>query len=1035
MFKYISVFVSLFFIQVCSSQVGINTTTPNAQLDIKSSNQAFPSNTDGILIPKIDAFPVVNPTADQQGMMVYLTTIVGVNLPGFYYWDNTTTSWISLKGNEDADWYKVATTSAPTSINDNMFHNGNVGIGEVNPLYKLDIKESNVAKTRVANFEHINPGNNLNIEVLKTSINSGINTNGIYYGLNNSMSLSNSVMGIGTNNLYNGTSSNEVCGYRNAFFVSGSGTRFGLSNNFNSGTGVRYGVHNVFSGTANQQVGLYNYFSGTPTFALLGTFNKFEDTSMQPKTGSYNQFINDPTANGINYGYRNSFDGIGGQAKFGFYNEILGNGNGDFYGLNNFVSNSGNGSLVGVKSEINGSGTGNKYGIFNTINPSAGGVHYGVYSSALKANSFAGYFLGRVAIGTSDADKYILPSNRGTLGQIMQTDGVGNVTWQNVSAVIGSNYWSTNGNSATVAGTNFIGTTDNVDLIFKRNGLVAGKIEITNTAFGAEALNSNTTGFSNTAIGVNALRANINGSSNVALGYGALNSNTSGSFNLALHKALTLNTIGSYNLGVGFEALHNNTTASYNCAIGYQALFGNTVGNFNTAIGSSALANNVSGNSNLAIGSMALNSSISASFNLALGNNALRYNTSGSNNVALGLNSLEDNTTGVYNTGVGNSTLKDNINGVDNVAIGNATLQLNVSGSSNTSVGTRSMFYNTTGNSNTALGFNALFRNTSGVGNIGIGFSTLVNNTIGNRNIAIGSQALFNNDNGAYNITIGSEALYNNISGSDNIAIGYQAGYNEIGSNKLYIENSNSSTPLIYGEFDNDIIKINGVVKVHKNPADAEELQLNNTSVFAHSSGNQDFGTGQNEFLLSSREGVGETGGIYGDGNAVSIWSPGDGNLGQPPALVYFLDEDQFDATNTNPYDNTALKSYISPAGAYVQISDKNKKENIEKINNALEKILAISGYTYQFKQDHKEIEKGKEPIKSSGVLAQELEKVLPEAIQKSKDGDYFVDYAAITPLLIEAIKEQQKNIQKQEEKISSLEERLAKLEALLNKQ
>ena len=44
--------------------------------------------------------------------------------------------------------------------------------------------------------------------------------------------------------------------------------------------------------------------------------------------------------------------------------------------------------------------------------------------------------------------------------------------------------------------------------------------------------------------------------------------------------------------------------------------------------------------------------------------------------------------------------------------------------------------------------------------------------------------------------------------------LGYQAGYSETGSNKLYIENSNSATPLIYGEFDNDLVKINGALHV-----------------------------------------------------------------------------------------------------------------------------------------------------------------------------------------------------------------------------
>ncbi|MCB0458212.1 MAG: hypothetical protein KDC91_10755, partial [Flavobacteriaceae bacterium] len=91
-------FMVAFFLKgfLLSSQVGINTTSPNAILDISASNAATPNNTDGILIPKIDAFPAVNPGAAQNGMMVFLTTTIGVNTPGFYYWEQATTSWKSV---------------------------------------------------------------------------------------------------------------------------------------------------------------------------------------------------------------------------------------------------------------------------------------------------------------------------------------------------------------------------------------------------------------------------------------------------------------------------------------------------------------------------------------------------------------------------------------------------------------------------------------------------------------------------------------------------------------------------------------------------------------------------------------------------------------------------------------------------------------------------------------------------------------------------------------------------------------------------
>ncbi len=68
---------------------------------------------------------------------------------------------------------------------------------------------------------------------------------------------------------------------------------------------------------------------------------------------------------------------------------------------------------------------------------------------------------------------------------------------------------------------------------------------------------------------------------------------------------------------------------------------------------------------------------------------------------------------------------------------------------------------------------------------------------------------------GNNNVAIGLGAGYSNVSGSNNIFLGVQAGYNETGRNKLYIENSNSATPLIYGEFDNDLLRINGTLDIN----------------------------------------------------------------------------------------------------------------------------------------------------------------------------------------------------------------------------
>lgn len=593
-------------------------------------------------------------------------------------------------------------------------------------------------------------------------------------------------------------------------------------------------------------------------------------------------------------------------------------------------------------------------------------------------------------------------------------------TWKGLGGSIG---WGLTGNAGTNATSNFIGTTDDKDIVFKRNNIKAGLINAAsnNTAFGVSTLNANTTGSENTAIGKDALTANTWGSYNTAIGYQTLTSNTTGDANIALGiNALKSNTIGNYNIALGNNALTNNLKGEYNIALGISALPNNTNASRNIAIGYSALLGQNFSNGafeytteNIAIGSDALRNNnptngANAKWNLAVGNNALSRNNTGNENTAVGY----------YSQGGAFGYTNDSNN--------------------NTSIGCKSLAYNGSGNFNTAVGSHALFTQNFGNGgvsyetnNVAVGVSALFYNnptatTNGINNTAIGNFASNQNTTGLNNTALGYGSLYRNTTGSSNVALGYQAGYYESGSNKLYIENSNSTAPLIYGEFDNDIVKVNGTIKVNLTAADAEEMQVKNTNVYTHANGNQNFGSGGNSFLISSRDGIADSGGIHGDGNALTLWSPGDAQQGQNAALVYFLDEDWFDAT-TNAYDNTALKSYITPAGNYVQISDKNKKENIVKLTNAIDKISQINGYTYQFKLAPSEIEKGDKPIKSSGVIAQEIEKVLPEAVQKNDNGDYFVDYAAITPLLIEAIKEQNDKIQLLENRLKMIEEKLGK--------
>ena len=349
-----------------------------------------------------------------------------------------------------------------------------------------------------------------------------------------------------------------------------------------------------------------------------------------------------------------------------------------------------------------------------------------------------------------------------------------------------------------------------------------------NTAVGESALYTNTAGDHNTAIGQATLVFNTTGKNNTAIGAGALLDNLTGNDNTATGMlAIYTNSVGSQNTADGFKALYSNTTSD-NTAIGYSALTSNTTGGSNTATGSQALYSNTTASNNTAdgfkalysntagdntaIGYSALTSNTTGSSNTAAGSYSLFFNTEGSSNTANGYSTLYSNTTGTSNTANGSSALHSNSTGSYNTANGSGALQSNTTGSWNTANGDEALLTNTGGGNNSATGYSALTSNTSGGYNTSVGSHSLYSNTIGNYNTCIGYGANYNNEEGSNNTIIGNQAGYGtsiqNITGD--VFLGYQAGYYETGDNKLYIENSNSSSPLIWGDFSNDRVVING---------------------------------------------------------------------------------------------------------------------------------------------------------------------------------------------------------------------------------
>lgn len=135
------------------------------------------------------------------------------------------------------------------------------------------------------------------------------------------------------------------------------------------------------------------------------------------------------------------------------------------------------------------------------------------------------------------------------------------------------------------------------------------------------------------------------------------------------------------------------------------------------------------------------------------------------------------------------------------------------------------------------------------------------------------------------------------------------------------------------------------------------------------------------------------------------ISSVGDENM-------FFLDAsaDRIGIGTSTPSQVLEVAGNILANGNLIR-SDKRWKTKIELISNALEKLDQINGYTYKWKV-------GTDTTPQVGVIAQEIELVLPEAVKTDAEGYKSVDYGKLSALLIEAVKEQQTIITSLENKI-----------------
>ena len=389
--------------------------------------------------------------------------------------------------------------------------------------------------------------------------------------------------------------------------------------------------------------------------------------------------------------------------------------------------------------------------------------------------------------------------------------------------------------------------------------------------------------------------------------------------------------------------------------------------------------------SNYFIGHEAGKSITNGQYNLFLGYGAGRSTTGGTqvygewqgcNNIFIGYNSGYGNTTGYKNVFIGYQSGKSNSSGVKNTFIGNESGTTNSSGGYNTFLGYNSGIANSAGQGNTFVGADCGFYNTSANNNTCMGTYAGENLSTGSYNTFIGGQSGHGGGipgtnpsafiTGNYNTAIGYQSGFSNVAGSGNIFIGYQAGYSFTGSNSLYIDNSSTSTPLIYGNFSANQLSLNGNVGVNRAPYANVSLTVSPNS--------QSYG-----LYIDA----GATYAAYINGNVI--------------------------VTGT------------------VSSSDIRWKKNIAGIKDPLARLLQLNGVSYEWNTEAYP-EKGFEKGQQIGLIAQDVEQVFPEFVRADLDGYKGIIYDKFTAVLVEAIKEQQKIIDNLKLKDKQSETRITEL-------
>lgn len=526
------------------------------------------------------------------------------------------------------------------------------------------------------------------------------------------------------------------------------------------------------------------------------------------------------------------------------------------------------------------------------------------------------------------------------------------------------------------------------------------------------------------------------------------------------YSGYTQNTANN-NVMIGYASGYNNSTGTENTFLGYNAGYSNTIFNSVTAVGFEAgYTNNTAANTYVGYKAGRANASgivTAIGFEAGLTNSA-------SNNTFIGYKAGRV-TTGTQNTFIGQNSGLTNTTGFSNVYIGHAA------GQNGTAVNTSNMIgyaagYNNAGASNSFIGYQAGFYNTSGADNVFFGKNTGLGTSgsaTGSNNTCVGNEAGYTYTSGSDNAYFGKSAGYSNTSGSYNTFVGTNAGKTVISSgNSTFVGfeaglNQRASNNTIVGYQAGLCNSSTGQSGANSNSffgykAGFDSYDGIENTFMGHQAGMSNT-TGDHNVAIGSGAGVNNASGLNnifiglasgansGPGYNASIalganarvtasnqLMVGD-NIASPIRTILFPQSTSF-IIGPNPGLGYNFQVNGTSGGlSSWNPSDRKLKKEITNITNAMDMVMKLQAVSYYWREDEfPNINFASDPGRHLGFIAQEVEKIVPEAIRHTDEGNYSMNYDAIIPILTQAIKEQQAQITAQKE---SMETQSKEIEAL----